>query len=144
MNSREDKQITGTNSPGLLPLMLSYGAASLLHFAHNAVYLHDYPNLPEWLTSTGVVTAWLVVALTGVFGYLLYSRVSRVAGMLTIAVYALFGFGGLDHYAVAPVTAHTAGMNLTILLEAGSSLALLVYVARLALLMTARRSQVPR
>ena len=46
--------------------------------------------------------------------------------------------------AVAPVTAHTTGMNLTILLEAGSSLALLFYVARSVLLMTARRSQVPR
>ncbi|MBV8805864.1 MAG: hypothetical protein JO042_12475 [Sinobacteraceae bacterium] len=144
MTVAEDKQITGTNSSGLLPLMLIYGAASLLHFAHNAVYLRDYPNLPQWLTSTGVAAAWWVVALTGVFGYFLYSRVARLAGMLTIAVYALFGFGGLDHYAVAPVTAHTTGMNLTILLEAGSSLALLICVARLALLMTARRSQVPR
>lgn len=144
MNSRAAEQITGINSSGLLPLMLIYGAASLLHFVHNAIYLHDYPNLPEWLTSTGVVAAWLLVALTGVFGYLLYSRVSRVAGMLSIAVYALFGFGGLDHYAVAPVTAHTAGMNLTILLEAGFSLVLLAYLARLALLLTARRSPVPR
>ena len=134
---------TSENSSGLLPLMLVYGAASLLHFAHNAVYLHDYPNLPAWLTSTGVMAAWLVVALTGVLGYLLYSRVSRVAGMLTIAVYALFGFGGLDHYTVAPVSAHTAAMNMTILLEVVSSLALLAYVARSAFLMTARRSQVP-
>jgi hypothetical protein len=137
------RSTTGEKSPGLLPLMLVYGAASLLHFAHNAVYLHDYPNLPAWLTSAGVVAAWLVVALTGVLGYLLYSRVSRVAGMLTIAVYALSGFGGLDHYTVAPISAHTAAMNLTILLEAVSSLALLAYVARSAFLMTARRSQVP-
>ena len=48
----------------LLPLMLVYGAASLLHFMHNAVYLRDYPNLPVWLTSAGVVGAWLVVAAT--------------------------------------------------------------------------------
>lgn len=54
----------------LLPLMLVYGAASLLHFIHNAVYLHAYPNLPAWLTSGGVVTAWLLVAGVGVLGYL--------------------------------------------------------------------------
>ena len=49
----------------LLPLMLVYGAASLLHFIHNALYLRDYPNLPAWLTSGGVIAAWLVVAAVG-------------------------------------------------------------------------------
>ena len=39
----------------LFPLMLVYGAAGLLHFMHNAVYLRDYPNLPAWLTSAVVV-----------------------------------------------------------------------------------------
>ena len=51
--------------PGLLAL---YGLTSLLHFMHNAVYLHDYPNLPAWLTAAGVVGAWLVVATIGVLG----------------------------------------------------------------------------
>src|ERR1700738_3791551 len=97
------ERITTRKEAVLLPLMLVYGAASLLHFTHNAVYLRDYPNLPAWLTSAGVVVAWLVVATVGVLGYLLYSRVSRVAGLLTISAYAALGFGGLDHYVVAPV-----------------------------------------
>src|SRR5882757_5502734 len=113
----------------LLPLMLVYGAASLLHFMHNAVYLRDYPNLPAWLTSAGVVGAWLVVAAVGALGYLLYWRTSRVAGLITITAYAAFGFGGLDHYAVAPVSAHTLAMNLTILLEAVTAAVLLAFVA---------------
>ena len=125
----------------LLPLMLLYGAASLLHFMHNAVFLHDYPNLPGWLTATGVVGAWLVVAAVGVLGYLLYSRVSRAAGLMTIGVYAVLGFGGLDHYTVAPVSAHTVAMNLTILLEGVTGGVLLVFVARCALAMVARRSR---
>src|ERR1700730_12273872 len=116
----------------LLPLMLVYGAASLAHFMHNAVYLRDYPNLPAWLTSTGVVAAWLVVAAVGVLGYFLYSQVSRAAGLITISAYAVLGFGGLDHYTVAPVSAHTAAMNLTILLEAATAVVLLVFVARSA------------
>src|SRR5882724_13230996 len=117
----------------LVTLMLIYGAASLLHFLHNAVYIHDYPNLPAWLTSGGVFAAWLVVAGVGVLGYLLYSRVSRVAGLIAIAAYAALGLGGLDHYTVAPVSAHTVAMNLTILLEAATGAVLLIFVARCAL-----------
>jgi hypothetical protein len=127
------KKFVMTRDAVLLPLMLVYGAASLLHFAHNAVYLRAYPNLPVWLTPAGVVAAWLVVASVGALGYLLYSRVSRVAGSITIAAYAVLGFGGLDHYTVAPVSAHTVAMNLTILLEAAAAVVLLVFVARSAL-----------
>ena len=134
-----NERIAAPQDAVLFPLMLVYGAASLLHFTHNAVYLRDYPNLPAWLTSAGVVAAWLVVATVGVLGYLLYSRVSRIAGLLTISAYAVLGFGGLDHYAVAPVSAHTIAMNLTILLEAVAGAVLLVFVARSALGLVARR-----
>ncbi len=52
----------------LLRMMLVYGATSLLHFVHNAVYVRNYPNLPPWLTSAGVCAAWLLVAATGTAG----------------------------------------------------------------------------
>lgn len=125
----------------MLPLMLVYGAASLLHFVHNAVYLRDYPNLPAWLTAGGVVAAWLLVAGVGVLGYLVYSRLSRVAGLIVIAAYAVLGFGGLDHYTVAPVAAHTVAMNLTILLEVATGAVLLVFVVRCALSLAVRKAQ---
>jgi hypothetical protein len=117
----------------LLPLMLIYGAASLLHFLHNAVYVRDYPNLPLWLTAGGVMGSWMIVAGTGLVGYLLYSRVTRAGGLITIAVYAALGLAGLDHYTVAPVSAHTLVMNLTILLEVATAVGLLVCVALSAL-----------
>jgi hypothetical protein len=130
----------GPNDAALLPLMLIYGAASLLHFTHNAVYLRDYPNLPAWLTSGGVVFAWLVVAAVGALGYVLYRRISHVAGLIAIAAYAVLGFGGFDHYTVAPVSAHTLAMNLTILLEGATAAILLVFVARSAFATAARRA----
>jgi hypothetical protein len=136
------KKSAVTQDAVLLPLMLVYGAASLLHFAHNTVYLRAYPNLPAWLTPGGVVAAWLVVASVGALGYLLYSRVSRVAGLITIAAYAVLGFGGLDHYTVAPVSAHTVAMNLTILLEAATAVVLVVFVARSAFSPAARRARI--
>jgi hypothetical protein len=137
------KPTAGPNDAALLPLMLIYGAASLLHFTHNAVYLGDYPNLPAWLTSGGVVFAWLVVAAVGALGYVLYRRISRVAGLISIAAYAVLGFSGFDHYTVAPVSAHTLAMNLTILLEGATAAVLLVFVARSAFAVAARPGMPP-
>jgi hypothetical protein len=52
----------------------------------------------------------------------------RLTGLITIAIYAALGFGGLDHYALAPVSAHSFTMNLTIGLEALAAAALLIAV----------------
>jgi hypothetical protein len=49
-----------------------------------------------------------------------------------IAVCALLGFGGLDHYAVAPVSAHSMAMNATIAAEAVAASALLAVIAWIA------------
>jgi hypothetical protein len=123
----------------LLLLMLLYGVTSLLHFAHNAIYLLDYPNLPLWLTSAGVWISWCGVALVGVLGYWLYRRISRRAGLAVICVYGALGFAGLDHYAVAPMGAHSFVMNLTILCEVAAAAVLLLYLVR-SVLVTSGRS----
>jgi hypothetical protein len=112
----------------LLLLMLVYGTASLLHFAHNAIYIRDYPNLPHWVTPLGVSLSWLGIAALGALGYWLYRRRSQAAGIAVITLYALLGFGGLDHYAIAPMGAHSLAMNLTIMGELAAACALLVYL----------------
>jgi hypothetical protein len=80
------------------PLLL-YLAASLLHFAHNAEYLADYPNLPAWLTPSGIYLTWIAQAA--------------------------FGFDGLLHYSRAPLDAHSFGMNFTISFEVAAAAILL-------------------
>jgi hypothetical protein len=112
----------------LLTFMIGYGVASLVHFVHNALYIGAYPNLPMWITPLVVCASWLVVAGTGSIGYWLYRSGSRAIGLMLIGVYALLGFGGLDHYAVAPVSAHSMAMNATILGEAIAASVLLVVV----------------
>jgi hypothetical protein len=82
----------------LAGLLLFYLAASLLHFAHNAEYLNDYPNLPAWLSRADVYRVWLGSALIGVAGYGLYRIGWQVAGLFLLATYAVFGFDGLLHY----------------------------------------------
>jgi hypothetical protein len=108
---------TGVGAALLPGLLVLYGATSLLHFAHNAHYLANYPNLPPWLSEADVYLSWCAVTLLGLAGFILYRRVHRGAGLMLLCVYALIGFDGLLHYGRAPMAAHTAMMNFTIWAE---------------------------
>jgi hypothetical protein len=112
----------------LLAATLAYCAASLFHFAHNAEFLDAYPNLPAWLTRPQVYWAWLGVTAVGVLGLLLVRTGHALVGLAVLALYAALGFDGLTHYAVAPVSAHTAVMNLSIGLEVAMAALLLAVV----------------
>lgn len=122
----------------MLPALITlYGAASLLHFVHNAVYIQNYPNLPKWITPLGVYASWCVIAVIGALGYWLYLKVSRAYGLMAIAIYALLGFGALDHYVFAPIGAHSVAMNASIIAEVSAASALLIFIAYL--LLTSRK-----
>jgi hypothetical protein len=112
----------------LLAFVVLHAAASLVHFAHNATFLADYPNMPAWLSPAGVYAVWVAQATIGAAGVLLILR-GRPIGLLLIAVYAVLGFAGLDHYVLAPMSAHTVAMNATIWLEFATGLLLLAFVA---------------
>ena len=115
-----------TNRPALLvTLLAAYCLASLWHFVHNAEFLTAYPNMPAWISRFDVYAAWLGITAVGVVGLALLRGRYDVAGFLLIAVYAAFGFDGLGHYALAPISAHTLTMNLTIWCEVAAAAALL-------------------
>jgi hypothetical protein len=90
---------------------------------HNAEQLEHYPSMPAWLTRIGVYLFWLGATAVGALGYWLRNRV-------LLAAYGLYGLGGLAHYAVAPLAAHTAAMHLTIGLEAAAAAVLLAAVLK--------------
>ncbi len=113
----------------LLILLLACGAASLFHYSHNAEFLNEYPNMPAWLSRTQVYTAWLGVTAVGFIGYFLVRWQHQLTGLIVLAVYGLLGLDGLGHYAVAPASAHTLTMNLTIWLEVVTAILLLTAVA---------------
>ena len=112
----------------LLVLVLMHAAASLVHFVHNATFLADYPNMPVWISPAVVYGVWLAEAAVGAAGVLLWLR-GRTMGLALIAIYAVFGFGGLDHYTLAPMSSHTLAMNATIWLETATAVILLAFVA---------------
>lgn len=117
----------------LVALTVLYMTASLVHFVHNAEFLADYPNLPPTWTRADVYLAWVGMTVLGAVGLFLVTRGLTRMGLLLIAVHAILGMDSLGHYVVAPMSAHTVAMNLTILLEVGTAAVVFIEVARQAI-----------
>ena len=122
-------QLQSTRHAVLLLLLATYAAASLFHYVHNAVYLEEYPNMPAWLSPAEVYAAWCAVTAVGIVGYITIRHGFPILGLILIAVYGVLGLDGLQHYRLAPLSAHTFMMNLTIWLEAFAASAVLIGVA---------------
>ena len=101
----------------LLVLLVIYAFASLVHFAHNAEFISDYPNLPSSWSRADVYLAWAALTAVGVLGWIFVSRGYLVIGLMFLAAYAAGGLDSLGHYVLAPLSRHTFMMNSTILLE---------------------------
>jgi hypothetical protein len=109
-----------------------YAAATLLHFAHNAQFLTQYPHLPPSWSRADIYGAWCCLMALGLLGYGLYRFGRRNTGLSVLALYAILGFGGLLHYTRAPMAHHSAMMNTTIWAEAVAGALLLVNVILLS------------
>jgi hypothetical protein len=114
----------------LLALAVAYCVASLVHFVHNAEFLAQYPNMPVWLSRSKVYASWLLITAVGVIGVVVARSRFALAGLALVAIYAALGFDGLGHYALAPISAHSLAMNLTIWFEVAAAAVLLVFVMR--------------
>ena len=114
----------------LLLLAAAYCIASLFHFVHNAEYLSAYPNLPSWLSRSQIYAIWLAITSIGVAGLWLARGKYPLLGLILVSTYALLGFDGLGHYAVAPMSAHTFTMNFTIWAEVVAAALLLIQALR--------------
>ena len=87
--------------------------------------------MPAWLSRTKVYAAWLALSALGAAGYVLFLRGSRPPASWRSASTPRAGSTASAISALAPAAAHTAAMNATIWLEAGTAALLLVAVARL-------------
>lgn len=114
----------------LLVLLLFYGAASLVHFVHNAELIAEYPNLPASWTRADIYLVWVALTSIGLAGWLLVSRGYRRTGLVVLAAYATLGLDSLGHYLLAPLAAHSLAMNLTILVDVAAAALVLIEVVR--------------
>jgi len=117
-----------------------YAVTTLIHFAHNAEYLGQYPNLPSSWSPADVYLACGGVTAIGLLGYVLYHRHYRRAGLVLLALYACLGFDGLLHYTRAPLTHHSTTMNLTIWAEVVAAAMFLANLASIATAAMRRRA----
>jgi hypothetical protein len=132
---------TARGSGATLPWLFAlYVVATLVHFAHNAKFLAQYPNLPHSWSRGEVYAAWCGITAFGLGGYGLHVFGYRKLGLTTLGLYAALGFGGLLHYTRAPMTHHSAMMNLTIWVEAVAGTLLL---GKVLLLGRAARDSMP-
>lgn len=76
-----------------------------------------------------VYAAWIGATVIGLAGYWSLRRGYRIAGLVLLIAYGCYGLDGLAHYAMAPVSAHTLAMNMTIWLEATTAIVLLLGIA---------------
>jgi hypothetical protein len=74
----------------------------------------------------------------GAAGVVLLQLQLRLLGLALVACYAALGFAGLDHYWVAPISAHSAAMNATIGFEVAA--AAVLFLVALSLLFRSARS----
>jgi hypothetical protein len=117
----------------LWTLLALYGAASLLHFGHNAEYIAFYPNMPAWIGREQVWLAWLAVTAVGVLALAMSWFGWRVAAALGLAAYGALGLDGLGHYTLARCAEHTLAANATIAFEVLAGIALAIAAVRFAL-----------
>jgi len=119
------------SDPIFVPIaLLACVAATLFHHIHNAEFLDHYPNMPTWLSPLRVYAAWSAATAIGVIGYWSLRRGYKTSGLALLLAYGCYGLDGLAHYALAPMSAHSATMNVTIWLEAVTAVALLTTLAR--------------
>ena len=123
------KKINQTNS---LPIFLIiYCLASLLHFSHNAIFIDEYPNLPDWISASGVYITWLGITGIGITGYFLFRHGKQLLGLIICAIYGAIGLDGLGHYTLAPISAHSFMMNFSIWFEVITAIIVLITVTGL-------------
>lgn len=97
--------------------------------------------MPAWLSPAGVYGAWLAVSAVGLSGFLLMRRQRQLAGLIVVGIYGILGLAGLDHYALAPTSAHTLAMNLSIWLEVATAVVLLAAVVTFMLRLPGNRAE---
>ena len=104
-------------APRIAAFLALYFVASLAHFTHNAEFIALYPNMPGWVTREHVYLVWLAITAVGAAGLAFVLTGWKIAGLLALAAYGLFGLDGLAHYTLALCSEHTLAMNATIWFE---------------------------
>ncbi len=118
---------------GLTPLRVILGfslVSTTIHYAHNAIRVADYPQLPGVpALAAGIVVAfgWVLFTTFGWFGYRAYRQGRYQKALAFLLVYSLAGMVTLGHF-LTGVPRIPAFFFATIFTDAAAGLALWVFL----------------
>ncbi|VVJ14983.1 Uncharacterised protein [Amycolatopsis camponoti] len=118
---------------GLTPLRVILGfslVSTTIHYAHNAIRVADYPQLPGVsATVAGIVVAfgWVLFTTFGWLGYRAYVRKKYPRALAFLLVYSLAGMITLGHF-LTGVPQIPGFFFATIFTDAAAGLALWVFL----------------
>jgi hypothetical protein len=112
----------------LFALVAANVVTSILHYVDNVIFFKHYPE-PTWLNPHLVDLAWFVMTPIGLAGCLLFVRGRPTAAFVCLYLLSLMNLLVLGHYLIAPPWEVSFKINLFILLEAATALALGGYTA---------------
>ncbi|WIY05192.1 hypothetical protein QRX60_15595 [Amycolatopsis mongoliensis] len=119
---------------GLTPLRVILGfslVSTAIHYAHNAIRVADYPQLPgvpATVAGIGVAVGWVLLTTFGWLGYRAYRQGRYPRALAFLLVYSLAGMITLGHF-LTGVPQIPAFFFATIFTDAAAGLALWVFLA---------------
>ena len=118
---------------GLTPLRVILGFSLLsttIHYAHNAIRVEDYPQLPgipALAAGIAVAVVWVLLTTFGWFGYRAYLEGRYPRALAFLLVYSLAGIVTLGHF-LTGIPRIPAFFFATIFTDAAAGLALWAFL----------------
>ncbi|UBT80437.1 hypothetical protein LCH33_003860 [Pseudomonas amygdali] len=102
-------------------------ASSVLHYADNLLFFHQYPE-PPWINRHMIDAFWWLMTPLAWIGYRMMRRSAHRAGAATLLAYAGCNLLTLGHYRYAPIHEISLRIHTFILIEAALAVALIAYL----------------
>ena len=121
--------INQQNKTWLLAILILNIVITSIHYADNAIFVRQYPE-PEWITTSGIFTTWIVMTLIGIVGYWFYSKQNYWLSYLQLGAYAGTGLSSSAHYFYGELSQFSPKMHAFIWLDIIAGLAVVAFLTR--------------
>ena len=115
------------NQTLLLLFLITSIVSTNLHYTDNATFINNYPE-PDWITVSGIYTAWIILTIIGILGYWLYTQEKLSLSYLCLGIYSLTGLSSPAHYFYGAMSNFSLKMHAFIWLDLLTGASILGFV----------------
>ncbi len=115
------------NQTLLLLFLITSIVSTNLHYTDNATFINNYPE-PDWVTVSGIYTAWTVMTIIGILGYWLYTQTKLWLSYLCLSIYSITGLSSPVHYFYGAMSNFSIKMHAFIWLDLLTGASILGFV----------------